>query len=531
MSLEGIEPAETNGSLTRSVVHGAAWLGISQVFTQVFHLVSMVFLARLLLPDDFGITAMAAIITSLVSEVLSLGFNRAIIQRKEVTPSHLSTAFWIQWSLGIVFCLVTVAVSPLVASFFNNEMVGPVLAVASISFVIAPLGAVHGALLRKKLDFLRFTVADIGAAITYLAVAVPMAFAGFGVWSIVVGGLASASCQVIIRWIMCRWRPSFTFSRSSFRDMRSFGFSVTGISLIQYINRRLDYLIIGRFLSAANVGFYNLGLRTLNYPVGGLRFIISRVGLPAFSQVQDEDVRLRRGFLKSVQWVSIIGLPIFTGMAIVAPELIRVAFGEQWTPAIVPMQLLCAASAASLMSETVPSLVFSKGKPGAYLKLAIARVIFLVPGLLLGAQFGIEGVAISVATISVIFTVARQILASRLIGIGFKTYLVVMRHAAIGCIIMAIVLLAFRYATSLFDFPDIPLLISSVLLGVIVYFITLKLIRTDALDEMTELALEIIKPPVRSVMARIPLLRKGVPATPNTPHKRVQNEEGGSTNA
>jgi O-antigen/teichoic acid export membrane protein len=522
LSLEGIEPVEPNGSLTRSVAHGAAWLGVSQVFTQVFQLVAIVFLARLLLPDDFGVTAMAAIITSLVSEVLSLGFNRAIIQRKEVTPSHLSTAFWLQWVMGIFLCGVTVAVSPLVASFFNNEMVGPVLAVSSISFVIAPLGAVHGAIQRKKLEFLQFSISGIGSSFAYLAVAVSMAFTGFGVWSIVVGGLASAFSQVIIRWILCRWRPSFTFSRSDFRDMWSFGASVTGISIIQFINRRLDYLIIGRFLSAADVGFYNLGRRTLNYPVEGLHLIISRVGLPAFSQVQDEEVRLRRGFLKSIQWVSIIGLPMFTGMAIIAPELVRVAFGEQWTRAILPMQLLCAASAASLLSETVPSLVFSKGKPGAYLKLAIARVIFLVPGLLLGAQFGLEGIAISVTIISVIFTVARQILASRLIGISFKTYLSVIRHAAIGCVSMAIVLLAFRYAiASPFDLPDVPLLVSSVLLGIIVYFVTLKIIRTDALDEMTGFALEIIRPTVRLVLARIPLLRRGIPAVPDTPRKKV----------
>ena len=507
--MTGDKSKHMSGALTKSVMRGAGWTGISQIMQQGFHLLAMIVLARLLVPDDFGIASMAVIFTSIAVTVFDLGLNQAIIQRKEINDSHLSTTFWVVLAMGIIFCAAIAGASPWIAKFFNNEAVGPVLAVASISCIICPLGSVHGALLRKRLDFFRFSVAEATAAVVYLATAVSMAFAGFGVWSIVAGGLANDATYVTMRWILCRWHPSFTFSISSLKDLWSFGMNQTGTKFIEIIDQRLDYLIIGRFLSAAALGFYNLGLRVTNMPSQYLRFIITRVAFPAFSTIQDEDTRLRRGYLKGVTFISIIGLPLFVGLVIVAPEFIRVIFGDKWELAILPMQILCAAVAFRVLGLAVPSLMLSKGRPDILLKISLARLVLLIGALLLGVRYGTVGVAIALSSVEAVIWPIQQILANRLMGLRMKDYINSVYPAVLGCAVMALILFGFRYlVTSMFTLPDIALLVSAVVLGIIAYFATLKLAKFESFDEMLGLLQELVKPFFRPAMLKIGIAKE-----------------------
>jgi O-antigen/teichoic acid export membrane protein len=508
-----------SGPLTRSVARGAVWTGIAQIAAQGFRLISTIILARLLVPEDFGVVTLAAVFTSLVSQTVDLGFNQALVQRKEVTPPHLSTTFWTSWAIGISFCIATVAASPLVASFFNEDSVGPVLAVLSISFVITPLGSVHGALLRRRLEFFRFSMAEISGAVAYLVVAVSLAFAGFGVWSLVFGSLAGDSTYVSLRWILCRWHPSLTFSRQSLKELWGFGIKVTGIKLLSFLAGRLDYLIIGRFLSPAAVGFYNLGRKTSEYPIGGLQLVVMRVAFPAYSSIQDDSERLRRGYSKSVSFVSLIGLPMLIGLAIVTPELVRVLFGDQWIPAILPMQILCFSASRKALSAANSSVFWSKGRPDIELKLSLLALVIDVPALLLGVRFGVIGVALTSVILGFLWWPVEQTIVNRLLGLSLKNYLSAIRPAVFGTVVMVLTLLCFRYGVANFiDLPDAALLTIFVLLGAFTYFIALKIARVEALDEMIGLTLEMGRSYKSLIMAKMASFRRnvspGVGATP-----------------
>jgi O-antigen/teichoic acid export membrane protein len=497
-----------SGPLTKSVAHGATWIGISQVFTKGVRFIAMIILARLLLPDDFGVVAMAVIVTAAVQNLFDLGLNQAIIQRKEVTADHLSTSFWIMLALGIIFFIITVFVSPFVGKFFGNDRVGPVLVVSAISFIICPLGCIHGTLLKKRLDFLKLTVADAAGSLAYILVAVIMAFTGFGVWSIVFGGLAYELGYVILRWVLLRWHPSFSFSVSSLKDLWRFGLTVTGTRLLDFLNAQVDSLAIGRFLTAASLGYYNLGLRIVTTPSDNLWGIVTTVSFPAFSMIQGEDKRLRLGFLKSMRFATIIGLPLFIGMAIVGPELIKVVFGQQWIPAILPMQVISITAGFSMLGIGAASLILAKGRPDINLKFSLARLILLVPCLLLGVRLGALGVALGVLALTVVLTPIQQSLAMRFIGLRMKEYLVALWPAIFGSAVMTMVLLALRYlAARLFTLPDIGLLASSVVLGVAVYFTTLKVTRVQTLNEMIELVREMAKPYLRQALVKLGLRR------------------------
>ena len=521
-----------SSALTRSGVRGVTWFGISQITNQGVRSVSLIVLARLLFPEDFGVVAMAAVVTDLVITTLGLGFAAAIVQRKEVTDSHLSTAFWTGMGLGIVLCVATVAISPLAADFFKNELVGPVLAVSSIAFVIAPLRNIHGALLRKRLHFLRFSIGEIGQAVTYAAVAVSLAFAGFGVWSIVGGNLAGILAIAILRWALCRWRPSFMFSVNSWKELWGFGSSLTGSRVVTSLIGRLDYLIVGRFLAAVPLGFYYMAFRIARFPLSGVGMTVGRVAFPTFSVIQDEDDRVRRGFTRTLRYLSLSVLPVFVGLAIVAPELVKVVLGQNWTGAILPLQILCIMCGVNSIAVTVGPLLQSKGRPDIELKLNLAKLALLVPCLLIAVRFGIVGVAAGISAVAAVMWLSCQIFVNRLIGLRMRDYLASLGPAVFGSMVMGAVLLALRYAAvSLFTLPDAGLLASSVVSGAVTYFVTLKAIRTQALGEMTGLVLEVVRPYMKAVMVRTPLFRKKVSHIVDPPHEDTRMVKGGTDGA
>jgi O-antigen/teichoic acid export membrane protein len=303
-----------------------------------------------------------------------------------------------------------------------------------------------------------------------------------------------------------------TFSFQSLRDLWRFGFNVTGDRSVHFLTERLDYLIIGRCLTPAALGFYSVGYRIIDFLTSSLWMTVNRVAFSTFSLVQDEHERLRRGFTKSLTYLSLIVFPVFVGLAIVASELVGVVFGQKWAAAVSPVQILCIMAVITSISVAVGALFRSKGRPDIELKLSLVKLALLVIGLLIGVQFGTVGAAAGVSAVAAIIWLPRQMLANRLIGLRMRDYFASLRPAAFGSLVMALTLLAFRYTVgSLLTLPDIGLLISSVLLGAVTYFITLKVVRTQALDEMIGLALDMVRPYARLVMARMGLRKKEAP--------------------
>ncbi len=507
------------GRLTMAAARGVTWFGLAQVVNQGLRFVAMIVLARLLLPEYFGVVAAAAIVAELAMDAIGLGFGEAIIQRKEVTTSHLSTSFWTGLMLGAAFCIVVVLVAPFVADLFGDERVCPVLRVMSVCFLLAPLRSVHGSLLRKRLEFFKFSIGEMAQGLAYVITATVVAFVTRDYWSLVFASVASQIAMIVARWALCRWWPSLTFSVDSLRDLWGFGSRVTATRLVQFAAERLDQLIIGIWLSTTTLGFYYFAHKIASYPASGLLMSVSRVAFPTFSKVQDEDERLRRGFTKSVVYVSVIVFPMFAGLALVAPELVRLVYGQQWIPAILPLQILCIMTAIAAISVTVAPLFRAKGRPDIELKLILVRLAIMLPCLLVSVQFGLAGVAIGVSSVVGIMWLVRQTYANRLVGLKMRDYARSLYPAVLGALVMSLLLVAYRSAASALGIPDIGLLASSVVLGAVAYFAVLKMLRVQALNEMIGLALSVVGPYSNAARTKISSYARRVArmgATPRT---------------
>ena len=470
-------------SLMKSATRGVFWSGISQFSTQIFHFIVIIILARLLFPEDFGIIGMAVVFTGLVLTINELGLSAAIIQKKNITDSHLSTSFWISFGLGIILCITTVIISPYIADFFKNELVGHVVSVLSIGFVLGSFSVVHSSLLQKSLEFKKLAVTEISAAIISGAVSVILALLGFGVWSLVCGSILKNIISVVVLWRVCTWRPSLTFNLTSFKELFSFGAHVMGSRFLNYIDSNVDYLLIGKLLSATALGHYTLAYQLSTFPLTKISSIITRVTFPTFSIIQDDNNTLRYAYLKVIKYISLVTFPLLAGLIVVAPEFIPIVFGDKWAPMIVPLQILCVAGALKSVGTTVGSILLSKGRADIQFKWNIFTAIVLPIAILIGIKYGIIGVAMAITIMSILLEFIIQRIVNNLIDLNFSDYFKALYPATTGSIFIISSLYIYQ-KSNIYYHLNIFSLISSIMLCVIVYILVMRIIENDFFEEI-----------------------------------------------
>jgi len=474
-------------NLTIKTVKGVGWSGISQITIQGFQLTVKIILARLLLPEDFGIIGMALIFTVLMQTVNELGLSAAIIQRKNINNVHLSTSFWISILMGLILCAVTIIVSPLIADFFKKDLIQPVINILSIGFILGSFGTVHRALLTKKIDFKNMAISETGAAAFSGITSIALAFFGFGVWSLVIGSLMGNLGRSVLLWVICSWRPSMILDLKSFKELFEFGKNVMGSRILNYIDSNADYLLIGKFLDTTSLGLYTLAYQMAIFPLSKVSSVIARVSFPAFSTIQGDNVKLRIGYLKVVKYTSLITFPLLAGLAVIAPEFIPIAIGEKWMPMVLPLQILCIAGAIKSVGTHVGSILLSKGRSDIGFRWNMFTVILIPLAVLIGVKYGIIGVAIAVTTMSLLLSLIIQKITDNLIDLNLFDFFKVLYPATICSFILIISVLVFQRLSLFLSLQGSISLISSIITGAVFYVIAVRIIDNNSMKEIREL--------------------------------------------
>jgi PST family polysaccharide transporter len=263
--------------LTTKTVQGVGWTGTSQFIRLLLQLGITAILARLLTPTDFGLLAMVVVFTNLVMIFRDFGLTAALIQRKGVTEEHLSSSFWINILTGLLLAFLLAALAPVIAYFYGEDRLTLIIIVLASTFFISSFGIVQTALFTKELNFKPLAVIEILAVAISGTIAVFMAFSGFGVWSLVWQQVISSFVIVISLWTLSSWRPKILFQWQRVKELLGFGLNLTGFSFVNYFNRNLDNLLIGKFLGSASLGFYNLAYQLLLFPLSNISSVIGRV--------------------------------------------------------------------------------------------------------------------------------------------------------------------------------------------------------------------------------------------------------------
>ncbi len=406
--------------LGTTAAHAVVWNYASFASGKVLVLITMGILARLLTPADFGMVGFATLVIAHLSVLQNLGLGPAVIQRKGDIEDAAQTVFVINLVLGAVFTILTILAAPLVADFFDEPLVTPLLRVLAFSFVLESLGSMHIILLRRNLAFRRKIIPDVGRALVQGGVAVTTAVTGLGVWALVWGQLAGIIAYVGLTWVVIPWRPTYRFHRRLFRPLARFGIP-SMLTDIQYaIWSNLDYVIVGRMLGDAALGIYTLAYRLPELLVQSVWRVLANAIFPVFSRIQDDIEELRRGFLATIRYTQIVIVPLCVGMFLTAEPAVELMFGDQWQSVVPVLRVMAVFSLIGSIGVNIGDVYKAIGRPDILAKLSMMELAILFPALLYGAKFGIIGVAWAHAAIAAIATIVRLIVGRFTIGVSIR---------------------------------------------------------------------------------------------------------------
>ncbi len=432
-------------NLRQKAAKGLFWSVIQKWGREIISFFTFVALSRLLSPEAFGLVAMASVFIVFVQVFLDQGFGAAIVQRADLEPEHLDTAFWVSILTGCVLTIGGIAMSGWVAALFREPSLALVLKWLSIGFVLTTLSTTQTAILQRKLAFKGLAARSLAATLVGGVVGVGMAFAGFGVWSLVAQELTNDLAAAIVLWSASDWRPSFKVSKKHYKDLFGFGVSIVGNNVLDVIMRRSDDFLIGYFLGPTLLGYYNIGYRLLLVIMRVVTGITNAVAFPIFSRIQNSPERLRRAFYTVTQYTSLLAFPVFIGLAVLAPELVRALFGEKWIPSVPVMQTLAFIGILQSLLFFNGSVIRACGKPFWQLGIMLLTSVCSVIGFLLAVRWGIVAVAASFVIVGYLLAPISYIAVRKLIQIDFRTYLWQFVPSLSASLIMAIALVGLKY--------------------------------------------------------------------------------------
>jgi PST family polysaccharide transporter len=370
-------------------------------------------LARLLTPSDFGLIAMVIVFSSFVAIFSDFGLTSAIVQKKEVSDETLSSTFWISVGLGALLTIALAASAPLIAAFYSEPRLTPLVVLISTTFFIASFGNVQSALLTKSMNFKALAVIGICALGISGPISIFLAFAGYGVWSLAWNTVLFTSITVVITWIYSRWIPHFSLRLQQVRGLLGFGANLTGFSFVNYFARNMDNLLIGRFLGPAPLGFYNLAYNLLLFPLTNVSDVVGRVMFPALSTIQHDKQKVREAYVTANRYIATVSFPMMIWLLVTAPELIKVVYGPKWTSAIPLVQILALTAILQSIATNVGWIFLSQGRTDILFKLSIFTTIAAAISFAVGLRWGVEGVAIA-------YTIETYLVAYPIFAVTFR---------------------------------------------------------------------------------------------------------------
>lgn len=474
-------------SLRQKAIKGVIWSAIESWGNRAITFVVFFLLARLLSPEVFGLVALASVFLAFIQIFLDQGFSSAIIQRKDLEPEHLDTAFWVNLAISVFLTTLSILSADWVSALFKEPALTPVLRWLSLSFLFSAFISVQQALFQRKLAFNILAKRSLIATAISGIVGVTMALRGMGVWSLVGQQLSNSLVQVLILWGVSDWRPGFRVSKRHFRDLFSFGINIMGSSFFNFFNRRSDDFLIGYFLGATALGYYSVAYRLLLIASDLLTTTISKVTLPTFSKMQAEPERLRNTLYLAVHITCLIAFPGFLGIAAMAPEIVRVVFGEVWLPSIPVMQILNLIGPLYACFYFNGPLMMAVGKPSWKLKLDCLQAICNLTAFAISVRWGITAVAAAYIIRSYLTAPLSIWLIQKLIRVNVLTYLRQGVTPLVGTLVMLIAIFAVRYFLNPL-FGTLEVLIASTLAGVTVYLATVLLIEPKIFRQIMSLA-------------------------------------------
>lgn len=436
----------------------------------------MLFLARMLAPEAFGLVAMAAVVFELANAFINSGLGAALIRSKEVSGADLNTVFYTNLGLSLAAYAAIFAGAPYIAAFYSQPELTALVQVMGLVVFINAAKIVQSAVLSRKMDFKTQMKANTLATVVSGILAVTAAYQGWGVWSLVVQMLSQATVSAAILWMAGNWRPTWQFSTESFSRLFAFGRNLLAEGLLQVAFQNSYILVIGRFFSAELTGLYFFAKKISNLISQQLTGAIQQATFPALSTLQDDNATLKYKYRQIMQLMMFLIAPIMMLLAALAPQLISLAFDEKWQGAVPYLQLLCVVGMTFPLHALNMNLLNVKGRSDLVFKVGLVKKSVNLTMLFLAIPYGVLGIVVSQVIATFLALVPNTYFSAKLIGYSLGEQV----GDAVKPISAAVVggVIAWSLA---FTFPthDVVSLIISGIVGSGAYILTSFVIRAE----------------------------------------------------
>jgi O-antigen/teichoic acid export membrane protein len=388
----------------RTIRGGSARMG-AQAANFTLRVGSLMVLARLLNPKDFGLVGMVTAFTGVLSLFRDFGLSAASVQRASVTEEQTSTLFWINILVGGILAIVTVAFAPVVAAFYHEPRLAWVTSVLAIGFLLNGAGVQHSAVLQRQMRFTALALIDIVSLFLSTAIAISMAMSGYGYWALVAMTISLPLTTTAGLWLATRWVPGMPRRRAGIRSMMRFGGTMTLNGLVVYVGSNFEKVLLGRYWGADAIGIYGRAYQLIRIPTDNLNSAVGEVAFAALSRLQDEPDRLRRYFLKGYSLVMALTVPITITCALFADDVIFVLLGPKWKEAAQIFRFLAPTILVFAILNPLGWLLNSLGLVGRGLKIALVFAPFMIAGYVIGLPYGPRGVALAYSAVMTLWVV------------------------------------------------------------------------------------------------------------------------------
>lgn len=396
-------------SLKQKTVSGVLWNAINRFSSQGIQFVFNILIARILLPEDYGVVAMLGIFLAVSQTFIDSGFANALIQKKDRTDTDYNTVFYFSIAISVFFCLLLWVCAPAIAAFFKTPLLTRITRVICFTLVINAFGSIHHVKLSIDINFKTKAIISVISITAVGAVGLWMARHGYGVWALVVQSLVGNLLGTVLVWIFVRWRPKLIFSWKSLREMFSFGSKLLVSGLIDTIWGNLYNIVIGRVINPTALGVYNRAESFATFPSANVYGMVQGVSYPVLCSIQDDKERLREAFRKFIKLFAYVTFPMMIGLAAVADPFIRFLLTDKWEEAIPYLQILCFSLMwypINGMNMTFPNVT---GRSDLYLKMVVITKVLDVIVLIITVPLGLSAMCIGRICTSVIgFAICTQ---------------------------------------------------------------------------------------------------------------------------
>ena len=387
--------AADGAQLDRSLLRALAWTGGVRWSVQIFTWVSTLVIARLLSPDDYGVMTMASVYVTIVTLLTEFGIGTTIVTLRELSPRHLAQLNGLALGLGVAAMLISLVAAQPLAAFYHSDALVPVVSVMGISFVLAGMRAVPTALLQRALRFPRLAVIDGATALVQTVVTLTLAVGGLRYWALVGGVIAGAITTTGLVLHSAPRTPVLRPRRDELRGALPFTFDTILGRLCWYAYQNGDFVVAGRRLSDAATGAYSYAWALASAPLEKIASLATQVTPSFLAEVQGDRGKLARYFLAMTEAIALSTFPLSVGLALTARDLVPVALGAQWLPAIGPLQVIAAYAGARAVTPFANQVLVAlrDTRYGFWLN-AVAALVLPI-GFVVGSRWGTVGIAMT----------------------------------------------------------------------------------------------------------------------------------------